>query len=106
MIPYLHEFGGTVPMKTWVFVPQIKTKRGGMKSPILLRLPAGKMPSDQSRWRPMRAFEHKSTVYPARPFMKPAMEFCVANGSIAKAFKGSFRSTAGSRGSGFTVRRG
>jgi len=34
------------------------------------------------------------------------MEFCVANGSIAKAFAGQFKSSAGARGTGFTVRRG
>ena len=85
MIPYLHEFGGTLKLKTWAFIPQIKTLRGGMKSPIIMKLPAGQMPRDQSRWRPMRSFEHKSTTYPARPFMKPAMEFCISNGSIARA---------------------
>lgn len=105
MIPYLHEFGGTLKLKTWAFIPQIKTLRGGMKSPIIMKLPAGQMPRDQSRWRPMRSFEHKSTTYPARPFMKPAMEFCISNGSIARAFQGQFKSSAGSR-SGFTVSRG
>jgi len=105
MIPYLHEFGGSLKMKTWVFIPQIKTKRGGMQSPIVMRLPSGQMPRDQSRWKPLRAFEHKSTTYPARPFMKPAMEFCISNGSIAKAFAGQFKSSSGSR-SGFTVSRG
>jgi hypothetical protein len=105
MIPYLHEFGGTLKLKTWVFVPQIKTKRGGMKSPIIMRLPAGQQPTHAAHWKPMRGFEHKSTVYPARPFMKPAMEHCIANGSIARAFEGKFKSSAGSR-SGFTVSRG
>ena len=105
MLPYLHEFGGTLKLKTWVFVPQIKTKRGGMKSPIIMRLPAGQQPTHAAHWKPMRGFEHKSTVYPARPFMKPAMEHCIANGSIARAFEGKFKSSAGSR-SGFTVSRG
>jgi hypothetical protein len=44
--------------------------------------------------------------YPARPFMKPAVYFCSANGSIARAFRNTFRVTAGSRGGGFTIRRG
>jgi hypothetical protein len=106
MIPYLHEFGGMVKLKTWVFIPQVRTKRGGMKSPITMKLAAGDQPKDLSRWQPLRNFEHQSTVYPARPGMKPAMQFCIANGSISRAFKGKFKSTTGAKGSGFTVRRG
>ena len=105
MIPYLHEFGGVVKLKTWVYIPQIKTKRGGMQKPITMQLAAGQVPRDQTRWQPLHSFQHKNTIYPARPFMKPAMEFCIANGSIAKAFAGQFRHTAGARGTGFTVRR-
>jgi hypothetical protein len=104
MLPFLHEFGGTVRLRTWVYIPQIKTKAGGMRRPIMMKLPTGQRPTNQTHWRPMS--QQTVTVYPARPFMKPAMDFCVANGSIARAFRGSFRSTAGSRGSGFTVRRG
>ena len=104
MLPYLHEFGGTVRLRTWVYIPQIKTKSGGMRRPITMKLPTGQRPNNITHWRPMS--RQIVTVYPARPFMKPAMDFCVANGSIARAFKGSFRHTAGTRGSGFTVRRG
>jgi hypothetical protein len=104
MIPYLHEFGGVIRMRTWVFIPQIKTKRGGMRSPITMQLPAGQLPSNPSHWRPMSM--QKVASYPARPFMAPAMQHCVQNGSIARAFKSTFRFTAGSRGMGFTVRSG
>lgn len=104
MIPYLHEFGGTLRMRTWVYIPQVKTKRGGMRKPITMKLPTGQRPHNQTHWRPMSL--QTVAVYPARPFMKPAMEFCVANGSIAKAFAGQFKSTAGARGTGFTVRQG
>lgn len=104
MLPFLHEFGGTVRLRTWVYIPQIKTKGGGMRKPIMMKLPTGQRPTNQTHWRPMS--QQTVTVYPARPFMKPAMDFCVANGSIARAFRESFRVTAGSRGSGFTVRRG
>lgn len=106
MLPYLHEFGGSVQLKTWVYVPQIQTKRGGMRSPITMKLAAGQLPKDQSRWVPARGFEHKTTIYPARPFMKPAMLFCIANGSIARAFKGQFRTSRGTASTGFSVRRG
>jgi hypothetical protein len=104
MIPYLHEFGGVIRMRTWVFIPQIKTKRGGMRSPITMKLPAGQLPSNPSHWRPMSMQTVAS--YPARPFMAPALYHCVANGSIARAFKSSFRFTAGARGMGFTASRG
>jgi hypothetical protein len=102
MIPYLHEFGGSVNLVTWVFIPQMTNRT--MKSPITMKLPTGQFPSDPSVWKPL-SFGKTSVVYPARPFMAPAMRFCVANGSIAKAFAGQFRHTAGQRGTGFTVRR-
>jgi hypothetical protein len=104
MIPYLHEFGGVLRLRTWVYIPQVKTKRGGMRQPITMKLPTGQRPHNQTHWRPMSL--QTVAAYPARPFMKPAMEFCVANGSIAKAFAGQFKSSAGARGTGFTVRRG
>lgn len=104
MIPYLHEFGGTLRLRTWVFVPQIKTKSGGMRRPITMNLPVGQKPTNTMHWRPMGVQD--VATYPARPFMKPALYHCVANGSIARAFESSFRITAGSRGSGFTARRG
>jgi len=104
MIPFLHEFGGTVRLRTWVYIPQIKTKSGGMRRPITMKLPSGQRPKNVTHWRPMG--QQMMIIYPARPFMKPAMDFCVANGSIARAFRGQFRATAGTRGSGFTIRRG
>lgn len=103
MIPYLHEFGGSMGLRTWVFIPQIRTKRGGMKSPITMKLPVGQSPNDLSRWRPLGSVD--GVVYPARPFMKPAMEWAIDTGKIAKAFEGAFRGT-GSSSAGFTVRRG
>jgi len=104
MIPYLHEFGGVLRLRTWVYIPQIKTKRGGMRSPITMKLPTGQRPHNQTHWRPMS--QQTVVQYPARPFMKPAVYFCSANGSIARAFRNTFRVTAGSRGGGFTIRRG
>jgi hypothetical protein len=104
MLPFLHEFGGVMRLRSWVFIPQIKTKSGGMRRPIVMKLPTGQRPTNQTHWRPLS--QQTVTVYPARPFMKPAMEFCVANGSIARAFKESFRATAGTKHRGFTIRRG
>lgn len=103
MVPYLHEFGGILRLRTWVYIPQIKTKRGAMQKPITMKLPTGQRPHNQMHWRPMSL--QTVAAYPARPFMKPAMEFCISNGSIAKAFQGQFKSSRGNR-SGFTVSRG
>ena len=103
MVPYLHEFGGVLRLRTWVYIPQTKTKSGGMRRPITMKLPTGQRPHNQMHWRPMS--QQTVVQYPARPFMKPALRFCVANGSIAKAFKSEFRVTAGSKGRGFTARR-
>ena len=104
MIPYLHEFGGSLRLRTWVYVPQIKTKSGGMRRPITMKLPSGQMPANTGLWRPLG--QQSMVVYPARPFMKPALYHCVANGSIARAFKSSYRVTAGTKGAGFTAGRG
>ena len=103
MIPYLHEFGGGLRLRTWVWVPQKFTKSGRMRKPIVMKLPLGQSPSDATKWRPTAMID--SVIYPARPFMQPAMDFCIANGSIARAFGGTFRSTRGPN-AGYSVRRG
>lgn len=102
MLPYLHEFGGIVRLRTWVYIPQVKNKSGGMKRPITMKLPTGQRPTNITHWRPMSL--QTVTMYPARPFMLPAMRYCIANGSIARAFHGRFRAS-GSQSTGFTVRR-
>lgn len=103
MIPYLHEFGGSQRLRTWVWIPQKFTKNGRMRKPIVMKLPVGQSPSDITKWRPTAMMD--SVIYPARPFMQPAMDFCIANGSIARAFGGTFRKTGGPN-AGFSVRRG
>lgn len=109
MLPFLHEFGGTTNLRTWVFISKYQNNKsylrhGGMKRPIVMKLAGGKTPKNADRWRPLD--QHESATYPARPFMLPAMQFCVANGSIARAFRGQFTATGGSGGPGFTIRRG
>lgn len=101
-IPYLHEFGGHAQMMTWAFVPQIRTKRGGMRQPIVMKLPVGARPRNASRWQPMSIVN--GAHYPARPFMQPAMRFCIANNSIAKAFRAQFKNMPGARGTGHFLR--
>lgn len=103
MIPYLHEFGGRASLQSWVFIPQNETKSGGMKNPIIMKLPAGQEPRHSERWMPIG--NRRSAAYPARPFMAPAMNKCIGNGSLARAFQGTFRGTQGPS-AGFTLRRG
>jgi hypothetical protein len=101
-LPYLHEFGGTVALQTWVFKPQIPTKSGQMRSPIIWKLGEGTRPSDMSKWAPLSG-GRQVVRYPARPFMGPAMLVAIARGDIARAFQGAFRVSYGGRG--FSVKR-
>jgi hypothetical protein len=103
MIPYLHEFGGGMRLRTWVWIPQKYTKSGRMRKPITIKLALGQTPADTTKWRPTAIIN--SVIYPPRPFMLPAMEFCIANGSIARAFGGTFRRTSGPN-AGYSVSRG
>jgi hypothetical protein len=102
MLPYLHEFGGTVTLNTWVFKPQIPTKSGQMRNPIIWKLGQGSKPSDTSKWSPLSS-GRQVVRYPPRPFMEPAMRKAIANGDIARAFRGAFRVKYGSQG--FSVGR-
>jgi hypothetical protein len=96
MLPYLHEFGGSVTLKTWVFKPQIPTKSGVMRSPIIWKLPAGHAPGDQSKWQ--TASGSQTVKYPARPFMYPALLAAISSGDLAKAFGGAFSASQQGRG--------
>ena len=90
-LPYLHEFGGNLSMRTWVWVPQ----KGAMRRPITMKLAAGQRPHDATKWRPTSIVDRK--IYPARPFMAPAMRKAISNGAIARAFKdciGGWRASA------------
>lgn len=102
MLPYLHEFGGTVTLNTWVFKPQIPTKSGQMRSPIIWKLGQGSKPADTNKWAPLSGGS-QVVRYPPRSFMGPAMRLAISRGDIAKAFQGAFRVKYG--GSGFSVRR-
>jgi hypothetical protein len=95
-LPYLHEFGGTITMRLWAWIPQKYTKSGKMRSPIIMRLPIGTSPRNTGKWRPLSVTERSD--YPERPFMRPAMMKAIANGSIAKAFGGKFVAKSGRGG--------
>jgi hypothetical protein len=92
MIPYLHEFGGTVQLKTWVWRP--KWQR--MKSPIIWKRAVGDRPKNPNRW--MVADGTETVRYPERPYMYPAMLKAIARGDLAKAFGGQFAVSQRSRG--------
>jgi hypothetical protein len=92
MIPYLHEFGGSVQMKTWVFRPRWE----GMREPIVWRRAADEKPKNASRW--MVAPGTESVQYPARPYMYPALLKAIQRGDLAKAFGGQFQAAQPGRG--------
>lgn len=92
MIPYLHEFGGSMQMKTWVWKPRWT---GGMKSPIILKRLAGDVPKNANRW--MVAPGTESVTYPERPYMYPALLKAIARGELAKAFGGQFQAAQSGR---------
>lgn len=92
MIPYLHEFGGTVPMKTWVWRPKWE---GGMREPIVWRRAAGDAPKKTDRWMVTPGTE--SVTYPARPYMYPALLKAIQRGDLAKAFGGQFQAAQAGR---------
>lgn len=88
-LPYLHEFGGTVRLNYWLFEQQVPNRRGMMMRPIFWNLPEGQEPRDKTKWSKVSRFD--TAVYPARPFMAPAMRKAIAKGDIKKAFMGQFR---------------
>lgn len=90
MLPFLHEFGGTVQLNTWVYNPQIPTRSGQMRSPIIWRMGAGATPANTNLWTQMPG-ARQMVRYPARPFMAPAMRRAILNGDICRAFRGAFR---------------
>lgn len=96
MIPYLHEFGGTVQVKTWVWRPRWE---GGMREPIVWRRAVGDKPSNASRW--MVAPGTESVRYPERPYMYPALLRAIQRGDLAKAFGGQFQAAQAGRGMRF-----
>lgn len=93
MIPYLHEFGGTVQMKTWVYRPRWD---GGMRQPIVWRRAVGERPANAARW--MVAPGTQSVQYPERPYMYPALLKAIRRGDLAKAFGGQFQAAQAGRG--------
>lgn len=87
-IPQLHEFGGAKTLRAWVWQP----KYPRYKKPIIQWLSAGDKPGPG--WTPTQMTKRSS--YPARPYMKPALD--KSRPQFAKFFEGAF--SAGVYGGG------
>lgn len=82
----LHEFGGSSQMQAWAYVPQFyRTMNYG----ILSWKRVGTSPRNVNRWEPTRF--RQTFPYPARPYMRPAMNHAIASGVIPKQFGNMFR---------------
>lgn len=85
-LPFLHEFGGTVNTQTMVWIPRLSRS---MRRPIIREVGSfGELPKARGRWNPVGPA--KTRVYPARPYMRPALRKAIMNGAIAKAFANTF----------------
>lgn len=109
-IPHLHEVGGKIEKTAWELnykYPLVGKKtldrilrdsRGNsgrwnkqyqqarQVKRVFRWMPTGRRPLNSGKWRPTditRLFP-----YPKRPFMRPALHKAIANGDIAKAFRG------------------
>jgi hypothetical protein len=109
-IPHLHEVGSKIENRAWELnykYPLVGQKmmkslwhhsysdpdrwkdrfhRARAIKRVFRWLPTGKAPANASKWRPTNI--KRLVDYPKRPFMKPALEKAIANGDIAKAFRG------------------
>lgn len=93
MLPYLHEFGGTQMLNTWVHVP----KWPGPAKAILWKASVGQKPKNANRWAgPVGS--PQAVRYPARPYMYPAMLKAIRSGDLARAFGGKFTASQAGRG--------
>jgi hypothetical protein len=83
-LPFLHEFGGTVALRTQVWIPRYSRS---MRRPIIRTVGDSGVMRPTPGWETMRT---DTARYPARPYMRPALLKAVRLGHIAKAFKGVF----------------
>jgi hypothetical protein len=82
----LHEFGGSIQMQAWAYVPQFHRT---MNYGILSWKRTGSAPKNKNRWEPTRLRE--TFHYPSRPYMRTAMHTALAKGSIPAEFRNMFR---------------
>lgn len=82
----LHEFGGTEQLQGWAWVPRWS---GSYRAGIIGYWRTGRRPRNTSRWA--QTSFRKTAVYPARPYMRPAMDRAIASGRIAEQFRNRFK---------------
>jgi hypothetical protein len=83
-LPFLHEFGGSVNLRTQAWIPRYGRS---MRRPIIRTIGDIGPVRDTGRWNTIST---ETARYPARPYMRPALRKAIAGGHIAKAFAGSF----------------
>jgi len=81
----LHEFGGSQPMQGWAWVPRYPRYQNA----IIGWWRVGQHPQRTSLWEPTAFRERR--VYPARPYMRPAIARAIASRDIVKQFQNQFR---------------
>lgn len=87
-LPALHELGGVLRMRRWVWVPPYRPRPGYV--PLVQWHREGFPPRQPRRghWAPMMIL--RRFPYPARPFMSRAMHECIRRGEIQAAFANTF----------------
>jgi hypothetical protein len=87
-LPALHEQGGTLRMRRWVWVPPFTPRPGYV--PLVRWYREGFPPPRARRglWAPMNLV--RRFPYPARPFMAPALQESIRRGEIEAAFANTF----------------
>ncbi|NBW16180.1 MAG: hypothetical protein EBR82_50175 [Caulobacteraceae bacterium] len=87
----LHEFGGSQKMAPWAWVPD---NGGRGYTGIIGWWPVGREPHmHRNRWTPLQKMKPRHFIYPARPYMRPALEKGISSGRIAAAFGNSVTMT-------------
>lgn len=89
-LPGLHEFGGRRRLRLYAL--QLQYPRA---IPIVKWFPEDEVVFSH-RW--VDTGVHRTVVYPARPFMRPALEKAIRRGDVARALRGTFRSATVSGG--------
>jgi len=84
-LPALHEFGGRLQMRRYVWQPRFAITR--TYTPIVRWFRNG-FPPRRGRWVPTMLT--RRMPYPARPFMRTAMNTAIRAGEIQAAFAGTF----------------
>lgn len=87
-LPALHEQGGMLRMRRWVWVPPYRPRAGYV--PLVRWIREGFPPPRPRRgqWAPMNLL--RRFPYPARPFLAPALQESIRRGEIAAAFANTF----------------